>query len=300
MLQNPHGHRHGRRRAASKTGAGAVGAKILAQRGPSSGVSAKKLAQQAQKQRFSPVSCLQGELYRARTHARSSRATNFAHRTHKHGDVETDDTTAHPQEGTTETGITSAPKNCTKNTHFPPAKAMTVSIPHGHKRAKATMVSDHRATWSAAPKRDTRGRRRGLAGQRADAPNHTSTHPTPLVWRAPEGPAAVPVGGGGAWPDNEPTRRAKLAARTARGRAAAHRHTQRPALRHPEQQRRNTQRKRAAARRAAARSRNCTRTQRSRAATTSATWTAFRAAPLRRLSPETTRTRPRLPSTAWS
>ena len=34
------------------------------------------------------------------------------------------------------------------------------------------------------------------------------------MWRAPEGPeglAAVPVGGGGAWPDNEPTRRAKLA-----------------------------------------------------------------------------------------
>ena len=28
------------------------------------------------------------------------------------------------------------------------------------------------------------------------------------MWRAPEGPeglAAVPVGGGGAWPDNEPT-----------------------------------------------------------------------------------------------
>ena len=39
--------------------------------------------------------------------------------------------------------------------------------------------------------------------------------------------AAVPVGGG-AWPDNEPTRRAKLAARTAHGRAATHRHTQRP------------------------------------------------------------------------
>ena len=49
--------------------------------------------------------------------------------------------------------------------------------------------------------------------------------PAPLVWRAPEGPeglAAVPVGGGGAWPDNEATRRAKLAARTARGRATAH------------------------------------------------------------------------------
>ena len=33
------------------------------------------------------------------------------------------------------------------------------------------------------------------------------------------GLAAVPVGCGGAWPDNESTRRAKLAARTARGRA---------------------------------------------------------------------------------
>ena len=45
------------------------------------------------------------------------------------------------------------------------------------------------------------------------------------VWRAPEGPeglAAVPVGGGGTWLGFEATRRAKLAARTARGRAAAH------------------------------------------------------------------------------
>ena len=39
--------------------------------------------------------------------------------------------------------------------------------------------------------------------------------------------AAVPVGGR-AWPDNEPTRREKLAARTAHGRVATHRHTQRP------------------------------------------------------------------------
>ena len=42
------------------------------------------------------------------------------------------------------------------------------------------------------------------------------------------GPAVVPVGGGRAWPGFEATRRAKLAARTARGRAAAHGHTQRP------------------------------------------------------------------------
>ena len=57
---------------------------------------------------------------------------------------------------------------------------------------------------------------------------HTSVHQAPPVRRAPEGSAAVPVGGGGAWPGFEATRRAKLAARTARGRAAAHRHTQRP------------------------------------------------------------------------
>ena len=47
----------------------------------------------------------------------------------------------------------------------------------------------------------------------------------PPAWRIPEGPeslAAVPVGGGRAWPGFEATRRAKLAARTASGRAAAH------------------------------------------------------------------------------
>ena len=72
----------------------------------------------------------------------------------------------------------------------------------------------------------------------------------PPVWRAPEGPeglAVVPVGGGGAWPDNEPTRRAKLAARTARGRAAAHGHIKQAdthsgrGLRRPEHQHRHNQ-----------------------------------------------------------
>ncbi len=40
--------------------------------------------------------------------------------------------------------------------------------------------------------------------------------------------AAAPVGDGRALPDNEPTRRAKLAARTARGRAAAHGRVKQP------------------------------------------------------------------------
>ena len=55
----------------------------------------------------------------------------------------------------------------------------------------------------------TRGRRRGLAGFRGDAPSNISDL-APLVWRAPERPvglAAVPVGGGGAWPGFETTRR---------------------------------------------------------------------------------------------
>ena len=71
----------------------------------------------------------------------------------------------------------------------------------------------------------------------------------PLVWRAPEGPqglAAVPVGGGGAWPGFETTRRAQLAARTASGRAAAHGRTKQPgptsqARRRPEHQRSHKQ-----------------------------------------------------------
>ena len=111
----------------------------------------------------------QGELFRARTHIRQSRANNIAHRTQKHGDVETNNTTAHPQQGTTETAITSAPENCTKIAHFSPAKAMAVSTPHRHQRAKATAVSDNRVTSPAAPKRGARGWRRGLALEKSHA-----------------------------------------------------------------------------------------------------------------------------------
>ena len=66
------------------------------------------------------------------------------------GDVETTNTTARPQQGTAETGITSAPENCTKNTHFAPAKAMT--------------VSDNRPSWPTGPGCGARGRRRGRPG----------------------------------------------------------------------------------------------------------------------------------------
>ena len=165
-----------------------------------------------------------------------------------------------------------------------------------------------------------------LAGFRANAPHISDT--APPVWRAPEGPAglaAVLVGGGRAWTDNESTRHTSATwchwcggrRRVWRARAgfeidhserssrvAISRATGPDGARNTSGDTSNANARQPA--RAAARSRNYfaldtverPATQRSRAATTSATWTAFRAAPLRRLSPETTRMRPRLPSTA--
>ena len=72
------------------------------------------------------------------------------------------------------------------------------------------------------------GRWRGLAGLRDDTPSHISATRRHCV----EGTGEICRGAGGRWRglaglrDDAPSRR--LAARTARGRAAAHRHTQRP------------------------------------------------------------------------
>ena len=123
----------------------------------------EKLAQRARKQHFLPILGLRGELFRAHAHtAGPSSATNIARRTQKHGDIETNNTTAHPQQGTYETRITSAPEHCTKNAHFSPAKAMSVSIPHRHQRAKAIGVSDNQATWPTGPGCGARERRQDL------------------------------------------------------------------------------------------------------------------------------------------
>ena len=73
--------------------------------------------------------------------AQRRRANFFAHKARQHSDIETTNTTARPQQGNSETDITSAPENCTKNAHFSPAKAMAVSTPHAHERAKAMTVS---------------------------------------------------------------------------------------------------------------------------------------------------------------
>ena len=131
---------------------------------------ATKFAQQAQKHHFWSVFSALGELFRAHAHAKPSRTKDFAHRTKRRGDFETDNTSAtadtgqrettitnaRPQTATVETTITSATENHSKNAHFSPAKAtpvstgppprpakaMTVSVEARPERAKATPVSD--------------------------------------------------------------------------------------------------------------------------------------------------------------
>ena len=100
MLQNPHRSQPEVHHAASKTGAVPVGT--------------KKLAQQAQKRRILGVLSVQGELFRAHTHHQATQGELFAHKAQQHGDIETTNTTAHPQQGSLETGITSAPENAPK------------------------------------------------------------------------------------------------------------------------------------------------------------------------------------------
>ena len=186
--------------AASKTGTGSVGA--------------KKLAQHARKRRFWGVLSAQGELFRAHAHIRPRRANFFAHEVRQRGNVETNNTSARPQQGPLETGITSAPENCTKNDHFSPAKATAVSDKAQPARAKVLAVSGERATahehtrhhrceghrrdlprcrWAvagpgrASRRRAERSSRRGrLAG--GPPPIGTQSSPALPVWRAPEGP----------------------------------------------------------------------------------------------------------------
>ena len=171
MLQNPHQQPASCTTSPTRPGRRADWREKLAQQRASSRVSAKKLAQRAIKPPFWAIfrvlgelfraytmsTVPQGELFRARTHIRPISAKNVAHEARQHSDIETDNTSAHPQQGTVETTITSAPENRTKNAHFSPAKAMAVSIPHGYQQAKATMVSDNRATWSTGPGCGARG-----------------------------------------------------------------------------------------------------------------------------------------------
>ena len=102
--------------------------------------------------------------------------------------------------------------------HFHRAGAIFLSQRHPERPPGATQGRSFFHAAPSGPQREPaalpgRGARgwRGPARQRGDAPNHTPAHQAPLAWRAPEGPegsAAVPVGGGGAWPGFEATHQA--------------------------------------------------------------------------------------------
>ena len=175
MLQNPHHSQPEVRRATSKTDAGPIGAKKLAQHRPSTGISVKKFALYATKRRFWAIFRTLGELFRAHAHHQIKQGELFRAQDPARGDFATNDTSAATDAGQHETTITSAAEKRTQNAHFSaakappvsvtarpaPTKATTVSTPHRHKRAKAMAVSDNRAAWSAEPGCGARGRRLG-------------------------------------------------------------------------------------------------------------------------------------------
>ena len=99
------------------------------------------------------------------------RANFFTHQTRHHGDIETNNTTAHPQQRTAETGITTAPKKPHQKHPFLTRKGDAGFNPTQPHMSKGDTGFRQPAAWSARPD-------------------------------------CGPMGGGRAGPDNEPTRRA--------------------------------------------------------------------------------------------
>ena len=151
---------------------------------------------------FQPFWACRANFFALTPTIRPSRANFFAHRTQTRTNFETNDASAATDAGQYETADTTATEKCTKYSFFSPAKAMAVSIGARPAHAKTTEVSDNRPSWPTGPGCGTRGWRRGLAGQ------HTDNKPRRCGGRrrTREGLAAVPVGGGGAWPGFEATR----------------------------------------------------------------------------------------------
>ena len=92
-----------------------------------------------------------------------------------------------PQKATIDTSNTTATEKCTKNAHFAPTKATTVSIEARPAPAKATGVSDNRPSWPTGPGCGTRGRRRGLAGRPVGSRRYKRRQTTtiPIASRGP-------------------------------------------------------------------------------------------------------------------
>ena len=85
---------------------------------------------------------------------------------------------------------------------LPPGATQGRSFFHTAPRDDTESPPVWRAPRGVEPGRGAHGRRQGQGGPRDDAPR-LSAHQAPLLWRVPEYPeglAAVPVGGGWAWP----------------------------------------------------------------------------------------------------
>ena len=116
-----------------------------------------------------------GELFAYRAQRRGGFETIDTFAATDAGQHETTITTARPQTATIETGGTSATEKHAKNTHFSPAKAMTVSTGPPHGPAKVSPVSDNHTpglrTPAATPARSYKPAPRKLA--------RNSIEPTP-------------------------------------------------------------------------------------------------------------------------
>ena len=117
------------------------GATELGQHSLFRGCSAKNFAQHTINRRLWAIFRAQGELFRAQDARHGDYETNDTSATADADQCETAITNARPQTATIETTITSATEKHTNNAHFSPAKAMSVSTPHAHERAKAMTVS---------------------------------------------------------------------------------------------------------------------------------------------------------------
>ena len=155
-------------------------------------ISAKKLAQHAIKRLIWTILPALGEYFRAIAN-HSRRWANFvAPMLLTAPQDETVSTIAGASVRLHETHDAFARQNCAENRCIWLAMVSSVSPEAKHTPAKAMTVSRElpaavpagggkawlRCPWAAA----------GLAKQRADAPNHTPAHRSPLVWRTPECP----------------------------------------------------------------------------------------------------------------
>ena len=154
-----------------------------------------------------------GELFRARAHSWPSRAKKVAYSALRRGALKPTTPMLAPKQQPLKPTTPLHPETAPKTLVSRPQRRwrfQSHACTHKQRRwwfqtSALPVAQSHRQARRPGPGCSTRGRWRGLAGQhtdtptdrrpprglaglRDDAPSHTSAHPAPLVWRAPEGP----------------------------------------------------------------------------------------------------------------